>query len=371
MLSTYQVRILDWNGAVVGIFAGSGKSNDSLASIICSRYINRIGQHQIAFQGNLQQFESWKLDYQIEIWRHTTAGWGKVYHGFHRTHTFQADANGLEQYISYGHDLKGLIARASIPSDTVSALSVKSGPADDVIKAYVRENVGPLASASRARLGLIVQANTSLAPVWSGSQARQPLFDAVSEIALSSGVDFDVVSNAANVFEFRTYYPQIGTDRTIANLLGNKPVIFSLEHNNMATPVASVNHGQEINVVYVLGQGEEGDRDVVEVVNGPAITASPWNRIEAIRQNSNVPKGNLSDLAMYGANELEANRAYASGSFVAIQAPYSTYGVHYFDGDYVTGLYHIILNKRILGVELSVNAGNPQEAINLELSDVI
>lgn len=370
MLNTYQIRVLDWNGAVVGIFAGSGKSNDSLASITCSRYINQIGQHQLIFQGNLSQFEAWKLDYQIEILRHTVNGWAKVYHGFHRTSVYQADEQGLEQFISYGHDLNGLIARATIPSDTVSALSVKAGSADDVIKAYVNENAGPLAGVSRARLGLTIQANTSAAPTWSGSQARQQLFDAMREIALSRGVDFDTVNTGQNAFEFRTYYPRLGTDRTINNAGGLKPVIFSLEHNNMATPVMSENHGSEINAIYVLGQGEEADRDVVLVTDGTSIIASPWNRIEAVREAGNIAKGNLTDLAYYGAKELQANQAYKSGAFTAIQTDFSTYNVHYFDGDIVTGLYHMTLNKRIVGVEFNVGYNSPQESIRLELSDV-
>jgi hypothetical protein len=370
MLNTYQVRVMDWAGAVVNVFAGTGKANDSLIGLTCSRHINQIGTHQLIFQGNLTLFESWKLDYQIEVLRRTVNGWATVYHGFHRTGVFQTNSDGLEEFISYGHDLKGLLARACVPTDTVSVKSVKNGPADDVMKAYVNENIGVLAVALRARLGVIVQADASAAPTWSGSQARQSLFDAVHEVALASGVDFDIVSTATNVFEFQTYYPQIGVDRTIGNAGLLQPVIFSLERNNMATPVLSVNHGSEINAVYVLGQGEADLRDVVEVIDYLAISQSPWNRVEAVRQASNIALGNFYELELVGFNELVVNRALTTISFTAIQTPQCTYGVHYSEGDTVTGLYHTAINKRVVGVLFSVSGDRPQESIRLELSDV-
>lgn len=276
----------------------------------------------------------------------------------------------MEQFISYGHDLKGLIARASIPADTSSPLSVKSGPADDVIKAYINENIGVGAGGARYRPGLVLQPNLSVAPVWSGTQARQPLFDAIHEIALSVKLDFDIVSTAPNVFEFQTYYPQIGTNRTIGNPANLQPVIFSLQRNNMAIPVISINHGAEINAIYILGQGEAAARDIVEVTDALAIAQSPWNRVEAVRQYSNVAQGALTELTLCGVKEIQANMATTSGSFEAIQTPASTYGVHYFDGDVVTGLYHITLNKRLIGATFAVSGDNPQEVIKLELSDV-
>lgn len=370
MLNTYQVQVRDWNGAIVGVFAGTGKAKDVLSQVSCSRYTNQIGQHQIIFTGDLTQFVAWKLDYQVEVLRRTVVGWAKIYHGFHRSHVFQADSEGREQFITYGHDLKGLIARASIPSDTISLSSIKSGPADDVIKAYIRENIGPLAAVGRARLGVTVDADKSLAPTWSGSQARQSLFDAICEIALVNNVDFDIISTTPNVFQFVTYYPPLSVDRTIANTAGNKPVIFSLERNNMATPVTAESHGEEINTLYVLGQGEEDDRDVVEVSDAAAVNASPWNRIEAVRQNSNILKGNLTELAYAGIKELQANQAKESCAFTALQTALSTYGVHYFDGDRVTGLYHKAVDKRIVGVTFSVSGDQPQEVIQVELSDV-
>jgi len=370
MLPIYQVRVRNHAGQIVNVFAGAGKVNDSLVNIQCSMPLDQIGTHAITFQGNVDVFDAWLPDYQIEVWRRPSGeAWRKAYHGFHRTYEWQDSAKG-EQFISYGHDLKGLLARATIAAYTTTPEALKTGPAETVAKRYVYENIGPGATQIgdvRARLGVTVEADQGRGPAWTGDSARESLYDVVRAVLVPNGLDFDFVSETPNSFDFRVYYPQIGVDRSIGNAGGLKPIIFSRERNSMVDPRLSINHGSDANVVYVLGQGEGLARQVVEVVNPTELAISPWNRIELSRQANN--DGTLAGLVSTGMQVLYDGRSVTSLSFGVAQAFKAVYGVDYFEGDIVTGIYHQSINKRIVNVIL--NVANKGEQVSLEIGDVI
>lgn len=368
MLPIYQVRIRDHAGQIVNVFAGAGKVKDSLVNIQCSIPIDQIGTHAITFQGDTTKFDSWKPDYQVEILRKAGQTWRKVYHGFHRTPEWQDSAQG-EQFISYGHDLKGLLARATIAAYTTSPEAFKSGPAETVAKQYVYENIGQgatLIGDVRARLGVTVEVDQARGAFWEGDSARELLYDVVRGVLVPNGLDFDIVSDTPNTFDFRVYYPQIGSDRSIGNAGGLKPIIFSRERNSMVNPRLSIN-GSGANVVYVLGQGEGLARQVTEVVNPTEIALSPWNRTEISRQANN--DGTLDGLIGTGMQALYDGRTITLLSFGVSQAFKAVYGVDYFEGDVVTGIYHQSLYKRIINVMLNVS--DKGEQVNLDIGDVV
>jgi hypothetical protein len=134
----------------------------------------------------------------------------------------------------------------------------------------------------------------------------------------------------------------------------------------MIIPVLSVNHGQEFNYVYVLGQGEGIARQVVAASSLDSVTQSPWNRIEIARQATN--ETTVDGLATTGAEELMSGAASQSITFDAAQTPECAFGTHYNLGDIITALYHQRVDKKITKVNVTV--GEDKESIKLELSDV-
>jgi hypothetical protein len=308
------------------------------------------------------------LDYQVEVWKRFSVytGWVKVYEGFHRTWVWQSDNNGSEMFTSYGAGYASLLARRIVAAYAGTVESSKSGKAETVIKEYVNENAGPGASTDRVMPGLYVEMDGQTGNDWQGGRSWNNLLEVCQDIANSGGGDFEVVGIGPSMYVFRWHTGQLGYDRTLGNLYGNDPVIFSLQRNNMLTPVLSINNGQEYNCVYVLGQGEGTDRQVMIMHDASAVSSSPWNRVEVSRQATNEETEEA--LQTVGAEELTNGGAKTSVTFEASQTPASAFGIHYGLGDLVTAIYHQRVDKKI--VKVSVAVGDNDESIRLEMSDV-
>lgn len=372
MLPTYQIRIKDWAGSIVAVYAGRGTPTDFLNSLYYTKQINQIGVHNITFMSTAANLDvlyaKLKLDYIVEIWRKyaVTAPWVRDYVGMHRSAVFQDTAEGAEQLVLYGHDLKGLIARRIVDAAAASVGSDKTGYAEDVVKEYVNENAGPGAALDRILSLFTVEASAGLGPVWTGSSARAPLIDVVQEICMYAGLDFDVVMVDPIGFNFTIVDGSLN-DYTLGNTQGHAPIIFSGLRNNMLDRLYSVTRGDEITCFYILGDGVDALRTVIVGWNPTTISDSPWNRIEAARQASN-------DTSVPGMTTLAGQLLYENGIKVAIQftakqAPTTVYGRDYHLGYIVTGIYHEYVNKKITGIAVTVNADG--ESIAPEVADVI
>lgn len=368
MIPNYQVRFKDHSGQITHVLAGTGSSHGGISSIQFDNVVNGSGSHAIAIRGDIAIGLELGLDYQVEVWRMPMGSttWVLAYEGFHRTYVWQADNAGGEQFISYGSGYNSLLTRRIIAAYATSAGSEKSGKAESVIKEYVNENLGPGAAVARQATGLVIQADGSSGDDWAGARSWDNLLEVCQDIANAGGGDFRIVGTGPATFEFRWYYGQMGLDRTLGNVAGNTPVVFSLQRNNMLTPLLSVNHGQEINTVYVLGPGEGLERFVLAVGDINAATASPWNRCEVSRQATN--ESTTDGLTAVGASELMVGQAQQSMTFEVAQDPACAFGIHYELGDVITALYHQQVDKKIVRASTSVDAD--RESIKLELADV-
>lgn len=369
MIPNYQVRIKDTAGAVTHVLAGTGSSRGVLSNIYCECVLNGSGSHRISYRGDVSIGLDVGLDYRVEVYKRFPGivGWHLVYEGLHRTWDFQADTDGGEMFTSYGSGLNTLLSRRIIAAYATTAGADKSGPAETVIKEYVDENAGPGAG-DRAFVGFEVQTDGGTGNDWEGSRAWQNLLEVCQDIANAGGGDFQIKSSDTGpaTVRFRWYPGQLGYDRTLGNSGGLDPVIFSLERNNMLTPVLSLNHGSEFNVVYVLGQGEGVTRSVVIASNPDSIAYSPWNLIEVARQATG--EDTADGLETVGAEELVDGLARQSTTFEAAQTPDCTLHVDYHLGDIVTALYHQRVDKKITKTTIDVNENT--ETVKLELSDV-
>lgn len=373
-MSVYRVNVKDTSGSLVCVF-------ESWQTMTLTKALNSVGTFTMKINGDDVKIPLLELDGQIEVWRKPTGeSWYLEWEGLIRSQrrsTSEAGERTLElQAYSYNH----LLQRRIIAYREGTAYAEKSDAAETVMKAFVDENAGPSAT-NPPRIGdgvipgLSIQADTSLGGLWEGSRAFKNLLEVCIEISYANHIDFDVIGVGAGLFDFRTYYPYRGDDRTNTGLdpetglnsSGNPPVIFSLYSNTMTAVEYNSDRASETNRVYVLGAGETTSLLVETVDNSTAIAESTWNQCEGTASASSETSATA--LEAYGYAMLYQLRAKDVVSFSVLQQPSLIYGRDYFVGDLVTAVYdEFVFNKKIVSANISVDYQN-QESIQLGFDD--
>lgn len=315
------------------------------------------------------------LDAIVEIQRKVESAdldWYTEFIGFHRTPQKQITSANNRIFTSYSRGLLDLIRRSQIRyyADTVGSAK---GPAtaDDIIKALVRENASSLATVANGRVvahtysELGVAVDVSAAASIETAQAWQNLLAACRTIGESNQVDFDVVltSYSPLTFEFRTYYPQLGTDRRSGTA---NPQIFTPLMGNMKEPSYTQSRTDEITSALVLGPGEGPLRDTTLRLSSHTAD-SPWNLIEddidASQEDRTVALQAIGDKLLYD------KRPAINFPFTALQTAQSTYGKHYFLGDLVTAAFDdVSADVKVRGV--TINVSGPEETLTMDLEEI-
>lgn len=359
----YQVRVFDTSGALQAVV-------ERFRSIIIEHRVNSFSTLTLSLFTQDEAVQYFTLDALIEIRRRVPeAGldWYTEYIGFHRTPQRQITEADSRIFTSYSRGLLDLLNRRSVRYYSDTDGSAKGpAPADDVIKDYVRENAGSLATLANNRVtdgvfpGLTVASNLGAAPDYEGANAWKNLLDTCADIGEPHNVDFDIVWTGGATFQFRTYYPFQGTDRREG---GVAPFIFAPEFGNMANPSHTQSRTDEVTSALVLGPGEGPLRDTT-LLTAPTITDSPWNLIE---QDINAPGEDRTEaINDIGNDVLYEKRAVNQFSFNPIQTFNSSYGKHYFLGDMVTARFDdITIDVKITAVTVSIS--DDSENVTLEL----
>jgi hypothetical protein len=379
MSGVYQIRVKSDAGDLLAIL-------DDYRTFSFSKIVNEGGSCTIEMHGKGAKVSLFTLDGQIEIWRRDIAyniDWYLEWEGFIRKFLYEFDDSGDLKFTVNAFTYNSLLKRRIIAYTAGSAQTVKSAPADDVMKSIVRENLGADALVLNGRIldgvmvGLSVAADTGEATVFAGQNSYKEVFEIISQIAKSNLVDFDIVGVGDGLFQFRTFFPTRGINLTTdglsvttgLNSSGNAPVIFNPLLGNMDEPSYDEDRSEEKTVSIVAGQGTEEDRNVL-VAYSAAYTDSPFNQIEMMSDSRNS-EGN-DDLASDAALALSETQQKQTFEFKPIQTPTSAYGNQYNWGDYVTAQFGNLsgINKRIMKVSIGVD-GSGQESIDLELATFI
>ncbi len=169
------------------------------------------------------------------------------------------------------------------------AESEKSGPADDVMKAFVREALGSLAGNDPYGRTRIQENFTVSADVGDGQtmetnvewQELMRVLQDISDHAHSKGtpIYFDVVQTSPANFEFRTYKNQRGIDRTS----GPNALTFGEEFGNLTDPSWEEDWTKERNIIYGGGQGVDQDRVIDPEKDLARLHRTRFNRREAFQ----------------------------------------------------------------------------------------
>lgn len=365
MAAFYHVWLRDTAGAKLAVLT-------HFLELAYTKRVNAPGSYALTLGGADPKIAHFGTDVQVEVWRFDQANDITAYidfGGFHRYAGRGYDERGQEHFLSRGPGYMELLGRRIIYAAHGAAGADKTGAAETIAKAFANEQAGPGAGA-RALAGLSIQADAAAGPAVRFSRAYRNLLEVLQEITDVGQGDMDVVSTGAALWEFRWYNGQLGTDRTWGNPAGNAPVQFAPELGNMATPAYEMDRTQEATACYVGGQGTGAGRTVVVRTTAAAILESPWNRREIWRdaQNETLAAG----LNAKGDRYLWEQQAKENFGFRCLQTPACLYGKHYALGDLITARYgNVTVNKKVIGVSVSVKAGDSQvETIDVELGDV-
>lgn len=327
-----------------------------LESAIYTRTVNDWGWCKERFPLNKFDEALIGVDHILEIERRPRVGvaYTTEWVGFLRKWR-RFDADNGEPMIELGAmHMAELLDRRLIAFKTDTAQADKSGPADDVMKAFVRENAGnlaPLDEAGRPRdygTEFSVQADASLGPTVDRQGGWKNLLQTLQQISLSSipqtpAIYFDIVYAFAGglaTFEFRTYSGQVGTDRST----GLDRVIFSKARENLRAPVYEVDWSQERNYIYGLGPGIGVNRIVDPEKDVPRHTLTKWSR----REDYQDARGETDVLgvASRAFEKLQASRPRERFTAELLDTPQHPYGEEWFFGDKAVAEY---LSKQFTG----------------------
>lgn len=253
-----------------------------------------------------------------------------------------------------GPDQMDLMARRVVAYNAPEANWHKTGFADDLIKAVVLENMGTLATDPWYNRGRSYPpANFDVAPDESKGRSIERQFqyrnvlEVIREMADASGwpseadnfiglpIFFDCEYVGPARFEFRTYSPLRGVDRTIGTQVA--PLIFSKEAGNLASPVLRFDYSEEQNIIYGLGPGDGETRMVDPENDVPRENLSIWNLREGI-----VPateETTLLGVAIRAFNRMQERRPRVFFQGNLLDAPQTRFGVDWGYGDVVTIRY--------------------------------
>jgi hypothetical protein len=318
-----------------------------------------------------------KRDGKLEVWR-TAPGRVMYMEGetpfFIRKIIYKDDEQGRNRIHILAHDAVQIIDRRIIVPDTALAHSKKTGNADNLMKAVIRENFGTLADDvlrnQSTHLSVAVDLSNGLSITdefqW---QKILPLLQKWAQQSTDGGIylAFDVVYTSPTTLEFRTYTTARGVNRGASS--GNS-YILGTDGFGLSYASATFDYTQEATFVYAGGNGEYPTQIIKTASDSTRIYTSPFSRIEDyVDATDDDPI-----VIQSRANQLLQSRLskFAINGHIE-QGPQSIYGVHYGFGDIVSVNYHgFTVDVHLDGVEIIVDETGREEirmmARNLEES---
>jgi hypothetical protein len=253
--------------------------------------------------------------------------------------------NGVDVIRIAGPDFMDQLQTRRVAYASGSSQASKTGYADDVMKAIVRENLGSSAGTGRDLSGLnfSVAPDVSLGPSVTKMFSRRNVLDVLSELGdmaaeLGTRVYYDlnpVFYGTGQIgFVFDTFVGQRGMDRRAGTAM---QTVFGDTWGNLEDPELEYDDWDEANFAYIGGQGQGDDRAVETVSNVLRIGESVWNRRELWVDARDTDDASV--MQDRGYEELWARRPKRRFSGRLLSTPSSQYGVDWAFGDLITAEY--------------------------------
>lgn len=300
------------------------------------RALNDVGGFSVLFDERDFPVTYYQRDRRIEIWRQAgNFPQSLIMIGFLRVK--QRYYLGDRPYIQLaGVDQVELLKRRIIAAFASSTGAVKTDYADDMMKAYVTEQLGSGAGTGRDISSIFsIDADQSLGPSIKQSQPRANLLYALQDISRSAAeagaqVYFDVIPASTTSFVFSTFVGQRGIDRTYT---GFSPFTFSVQRGNLANPVLLEDATEEVNYVYAGGEGTKLSREIATASDTGRAGVSLVGRREAF-YDGRMYSGNSLTAAANARLRAGRPKTLFNGELLDVEG--SLFGVHWGFGDKVT-----------------------------------
>ena len=305
--------------------------------------VNGIGLTKIKLKNDFDLAQYVQEDTHIEIWRRVEGqnikidgdtvwfvrDWGEI-----------LNRAGRQVEIT-AYSANEILDRPIVAYASGTAQAKKTNIAlDDAMKAFVRENLGSLATDSSRDFSsfITVAPDLSHAPLSGISAAWDDLFGALVDMAQDSDekatkLFFGMVYNPNDGgLTFETRIGQWGVDHSLND---DSRVVLSIQSGTLSEISEETLTSVEKNVMYTGGRGEGTDRDIVTSINTSRLAIAPLNRREKFINASNIEKGDLDALADIGEARLKANRIVTLFTAKVRNNPNVRYGIEYNLGDRV------------------------------------
>jgi hypothetical protein len=310
-------------------------------------------------------------DHIIQFWRQAKGGEElHMMSGLCRKWGWFEDRNGEDKFFVDGVDQNDLIDRRIIAYAVGEDEADQTSFSDDLMKVIVRENMGDLAPVDEAGRPRAYDPNyfSVMAFVTEGvavtrSFAWRYVLPVIQEIAQSSRdlgapLFFDMVPSATPaVFEFQTFIPYLGVDRSMSSAV---PVIFSKEMENLGSPRWEEDWFDERNYVYGGGQGEKNNRIIDPEDDVWRMHKSIWNRRECFQdaREEETQQG----VANKAFERMQKERPVVRFDADLLDTPNTRFGTDWNYGDNITARYRgREFSGMVDGYSISVNEFGEEE----------
>lgn len=246
-----------------------------------------------------------------------------------------------ETWTLSGHDTLGLLSRWIVAYSKESDFAEKtiefglSDYSDNLIKAFLRENIGTLAFDTTRDLSefITIEGNFSLGAVGEKEASYQELDKVCADLAKQSEsagtpLYFDLVPRGQKLF-FTIVTDQLGTDRSTIQ----RNIRFDLPSNTLKDATLEWDWENEVTKGFIGGDGEGAAKLVTEIANAVTIEESPFSRVERFFDEGDV--WDLGVLTGLGNARMLKNRAKLLLTGNVVDTPRQQFGKDYFYGDKV------------------------------------
>lgn len=360
--------------AFADAFGNDIKLQPKVLEVQAARSVNTVGSATVRLAIDVP-FDFWRRDMRVKIYRRTGSG----------TPYLLGNTSWLARKFIWDNDTENWIIE-SMP-DILSILNRRivayteetfyadkiidngnEGPADDLMKAFIRENYGTLALDTARDLSayLDIADDHSLGPTLEKTAAFQDIFGVLTDLvndaeAQGTKLYFELLPTSGNKFTFEVFEDYIGSDRA-----NNRPFAqFGPEYKNLSEMQLTWDYTEEATFAYIGGDGEGAGRLLITQEDTVRSNKSPFNRIEIFVDG----RDEVDETIMDSLGRIELNKRTPRLKLMAkaLDTPILQFGRNYFYGDLVrVSVGNFIFNCLVSAFSVSYQEG--REDLDVQLT---
>lgn len=357
-MAAYTVYLCDQFGRVVA-------DASDFTNLTYTRVVNDVGGLVLTLKGDYPLNNIVSPDGRIQVWRRLSSG--REYLDTDTTWLIKGYRLILDENGTRSIEVRALapLCVLSEPGRFVdayagSAEAQKTGAADDMCKAIVREQASSSAAAARQYGGLIsVAANTAQAPGITKGFAWRDVLKVLQELADASAqagtyLAFDIVAPTTETLEFQTFVGQRGIDHRFPG--GVNPVLIGPDFGTMGACSLDYDWEEEATYAKAGGQGEGSGRLTGEDLDDARAAVSPFGRREVFVSATNYATS--TGLAAEAEAQVRAQRPRVILNGELLDSPQARYGQDWAWGDYLTiQVFGVSIDARVQAVTVEASPG--------------